>query len=240
MNQPLTTTEIFELRQQGNTEAAYEAARQRYATDKSPAASVAMFWTAIDMLRKVEGESQHAEAQRIFLALQRLLPHVPDKEGRAHHALENCRKLLEGEKVYSTKNSACSEHNEMGRWGEEMAANYLYGKGYDIVERDWHSGHRDIDIIVQRGNLYVFVEVKTRRNRDFGDPLDAIDPWKRHNLFLAINHYIQYRRIDRFRFDIITVVGTPDNPTPEICHYEDIPLEVLEQSGRPKRSHRRY
>jgi putative endonuclease len=38
-------------------------------------------------------------------------------------------------------------HNEMGRWGEDQAVAYLEQQGYTILERDWHSGHRDIDII---------------------------------------------------------------------------------------------
>ena len=40
-------------------------------------------------------------------------------------------------------------HNELGKWGEEMAAEYLQQKGYRIIERDWRSGNRDIDIIAQ-------------------------------------------------------------------------------------------
>ena len=39
-----------------------------------------------------------------------------------------------------------AQHNQLGKWGEEYAANYLLGKGYDILERDWRIGHRDIDI----------------------------------------------------------------------------------------------
>lgn len=60
-------------------------------------------------------------------------------------------------------------HNELGKWGEDMAAAYLQEKGYSILERDWKSGHHDLDIIAQEGNTLVVVEVKTRRNRLFGD-----------------------------------------------------------------------
>ena len=42
-------------------------------------------------------------------------------------------------------------HNEMGRWGEDQAVAYLEQQGYTILERDWHSGHRDIDIIALHG-----------------------------------------------------------------------------------------
>ena len=40
-------------------------------------------------------------------------------------------------------------HNELGKWGEDLAVAYLQGKDYTIIERDWKSGHRDIDIIAK-------------------------------------------------------------------------------------------
>lgn len=46
--------------------------------------------------------------------------------------------------------------------GEQMAVDYLLHKGYQILERDWKSGHRDLDIIALDGDTVVFVEVKTR------------------------------------------------------------------------------
>ena len=116
-------------------------------------------------------------------------------------------------------------HNELGAWGEELAADYLQRKGYDIFERDWTSGHRDLDIIAQKGSTVVFVEVKTRRNRVFGEPEEAIDYRKLQNLRMAINYYVKSRRISReIRLDVITVVGTPDGGPPEISHIEDIPM----------------
>ena len=112
-------------------------------------------------------------------------------------------------------------HNELGHWGEEMAADYLQRNGYTIVERDWRSGHRDIDIIAWDGQMVVFVEVKTRRNRTFADPETAVDYRKLNNLRQAANHYIKYRNITHnVRFDVITVVGTPDKE-PEIEHIKD-------------------
>ena len=114
-----------------------------------------------------------------------------------------------------------AQHNELGKWGEDVAADYLLRQGYTIVERDWKSGHRDLDIIAQDGDTVVFVEVKTRRNRDFTDPEMAVDYQKIRHLQQAANHYIKYRHIDNdIRFDIITVVGTM-NETPSIEHIKD-------------------
>ena len=58
-------------------------------------------------------------------------------------------------------------HNELGQWGENLATEYLRSKGYVIIDRDWRSGHRDLDIIAEDGDVVVFVEVKTRRNNLF-------------------------------------------------------------------------
>ncbi|MBQ8989781.1 MAG: YraN family protein [Prevotella sp.] len=116
-------------------------------------------------------------------------------------------------------------HNELGAWGEELAAAFLQQKGYVIIERDWKLGHRDIDIIAKNGNIIVFVEVKTRRNRIFGEPEDAVDYKKISNLRSVINYYVKTRHVyQEIRFDVITVVGTPGNSQPDITHIEDIPM----------------
>lgn len=125
--------------------------------------------------------------------------------------------------------SKLSLHNTMsqkdfGRWGEEVAADYLEGKGYRILERDWRSGHRDIDIIARNVDSVIFVEVKTRRTHNFGEPYEAVDSQKQHNLLASINHYIHYKRLNlRPRFDIISIVAQ-DLSNPEIEHFEDISL----------------
>ena len=116
-------------------------------------------------------------------------------------------------------------HNELGKWGEDLAAAYLQDKGYAIIERDWKSGRRDIDIIAKdEAGTIVFVEVKTRRSRVFGEPEDAIDYRKMQSLQQAINHYIKLHHINsQVRFDIISIVGTPGSE-PEINHIKDVTL----------------
>lgn len=101
-------------------------------------------------------------------------------------------------------------HNELGKWGEETATNLLRDKGYTIVERDWHSGHRDIDIIAKTpdGATIVFVEVKTRSSDDITRPTDAIDLKKIRRIARSANHYVKSHNIDNLlRFDIIAIVG---------------------------------
>ena len=115
-------------------------------------------------------------------------------------------------------------HNELGKWGEDTAAAYLEDQGYQIIERDWKSGHHDLDIVAKEGNTLVIVEVKTRRNRLFGDPEEAIDYKKRMSLQSAINHYVKSHRFgNSVRFDIISIVGTIGSQ-PEIDHIKDAAL----------------
>jgi len=117
------------------------------------------------------------------------------------------------------------EHLLSGIWGEEEAVNYLQHNGYDILECDWHSKHRDIDIVARQGSYIVFIEVKTRRNRDYLEPESAVNYPKQQNLRRAINHYVKLHHIDApWRFDVITVVGSLGTPTPDITHIEDFTL----------------
>ena len=115
-------------------------------------------------------------------------------------------------------------HNELGKWGEDLAADYLQRKGYTIIERDWKSGKRDLDIIAQDGNVIVFVEVKTRRNRLYGEPEESVDYHKLQNLQQAISHYVKFKHIrQEIRFDIISIVGTVGTD-PDIQHIQDVTL----------------
>ena len=170
------------------------------------------------------GEGCLDEASKIFLALERLLPTVPDKDGWVNDAFVKCHSLLEKGNARRHLQEEGPQHLQMGIWGEELAATYLRAKGYVILERDWHSGHRDIDIIAQKDGCVVFVEVKTRRSVDFGSPVMAVGYHKQRNLLRAINHYIHYRHLDTpWRFDVISIVGMPSQQ-PVIEHIEDFQL----------------
>lgn len=115
-------------------------------------------------------------------------------------------------------------HNELGKWGEALAAEFVEKQGYEILERDWKSGHHDLDIIARDEDTLVIIEVKTRRNRLFGDPEEAIDYKKRLSLQSAINHYVKSHRIKiPVRFDVISIVGMIGS-TPEIDHIKDVTL----------------
>ena len=96
------------------------------------------------------------------------------------------------------KSGKMASHNELGKEGETAAVTYLMEKGYEIRHRNWHSGHRDLDIVAQKDGELVIVEVKTRSDACFGQPEDAVD---------------------RRKIRSITVVGS--RPPFHIAHIED-------------------
>ena len=221
----MSAREIFELRQNGRAEEAYEAARRLYATDKSAYASSAMFWTAVDILRMRVDEGRIEEASKILMAIERLLPRVNDEKGWVRKAYGSSVRLLQEAQARTAGAKEQAGHSQMGIWGEEVAADYLREKGYVILERDWHSGHRDIDIIARQGDTTVFVEVKTRSNADYMLPEEAVGYKKLGNLRIAISHYVKFRKIDTpIRFDIITVVGAFCCDNPVVSHIENVNL----------------
>ena len=93
----------------------------------------------------------------------------------------------------------------LGREGEDRAAAHLEQRGYRILERNVRAGGVEIDLVAARGRLVVFVEVKARRARGFGGPLDAVDQRKRRRLVEGARAWLRERRhaFHRARFDVV-------------------------------------
>ena len=110
-----------------------------------------------------------------------------------------------------------SEHNDIGREGEDVAASYLLQKGYRIVARNWRFGPKEIDIVARDGETMVFVEVKTRSTLAFELPQEAVTKKKMKNLVEAADAYmLQYNIELEGRFDIVGVLN--GNPPKVIEH----------------------
>ena len=111
---------------------------------------------------------------------------------------------------FASKTNSMAKHNNTGKWGEDLAADYLRDKGYEIIERDWRDGHRDIDIIARSPDLrtIVFVEVKTRATDVITKPEEAVDRRKIRNIGMAANTYVKMLNVlDELRFDVVSVIG---------------------------------
>jgi putative endonuclease len=68
-----------------------------------------------------------------------------------------------------------SETLALGLLGERIAAKWLRARGWRVLEHRFRNGHRDLDLVVQRGSTVAFVEVKTRSDLSFGGPVSAVD-----------------------------------------------------------------
>lgn len=113
-----------------------------------------------------------------------------------------------------------AKHNELGKLGEEEAAKYLLKKGYTIATRNYRFQKAEIDIIAQKNDLLVAIEVKTRSTDDFGDPQEFIKPQQIKRIVTALDHYITQHEIEaEIRFDVIAIIKNQKEL--RIKHLED-------------------
>lgn len=108
---------------------------------------------------------------------------------------------------------------DTGNRGENQAAEFLLQKGYELVARNYRYKHAEIDLIVKRNDVLVFVEVKTRSSTSFGEPEAFVDTKKAEKIFEGAEQYTyEHHWNGNIRFDIVSV---KPGPTPEIVHFED-------------------
>jgi len=108
----------------------------------------------------------------------------------------------------------------LGRQGEDAAARYLSSKGYAIIETNWRYGRGEIDLIVKKAAVLVFVEVKAGSGRGFGPPEARVDIRKQRQIGRVAQGYLaQSDWQGDCRFDVVAVTGAPGHW--EIRHFED-------------------
>jgi putative endonuclease len=98
-------------------------------------------------------------------------------------------------------------HNETGKKGEELAAQYLVENGYEIVERNFRWKRYEIDLIVKKEPFLIFVEVKTKTNTSYGLPEDDVTPKKANQVMQAAEEFVYAEGWKKeIRFDIVAVI----------------------------------
>ena len=114
-----------------------------------------------------------------------------------------------------------AKHNETGIKGEQIAENFLLKKGYEVLHRNWRFEKKEVDLIVLKEGVLVFVEVKTRKNNDFGFPEEAVTRVKAELLKTAAEAFLSAFPIyERIQFDIISIVLN-NGHVREVQHFED-------------------
>jgi putative endonuclease len=102
-------------------------------------------------------------------------------------------------------------HNEFGKEGEQMAAEWLEQQGFQLISRNWKSGRYEIDIIACRDGILHFIEVKSRHDDEFGKPEDWVDR-KKGNRMLSAGEAFHYKYPDwtNVQYDILSILLTSD------------------------------
>ena len=112
-------------------------------------------------------------------------------------------------------------HNQrIGKWGEEIAAEFLTAHGREIVARNARTPYGEIDIIAKQGDAIIFVEVKTRTSDKMGLPEESINARKRQHMISAAEHYAAEHEIDRWQIDVISIEGKPGTE-PKVTYFEN-------------------
>ena len=117
-----------------------------------------------------------------------------------------------------------NDKKERGNWGEERAALYLRLHGYKIVERNFCCRQGEIDIIARKGDVVAFVEVKQRKNADFGEAREFVTYSKQRRVIAAAELWLLKTGCElQPRFDVIEVYAPDGTKTlfPEIHHIEN-------------------
>jgi putative endonuclease len=108
---------------------------------------------------------------------------------------------------------------QLGRDGENIAADYLCSRGMRVISRNWRCRSGEIDLVAVDGRWLVVCEVKTRRSRTAGEPVEAVTPAKVRRLRRLAGEWLDAHDSPRraIRIDVIAV-WWPTGSEPEIRH----------------------
>lgn len=116
-----------------------------------------------------------------------------------------------------------SQHNEVGKIGEDIAKKFLEKAGYKIIEQNYKTKYAEIDLVTQNKKCLVFVEVRTKVGENFGTPEETINQKKMRKLRGNAMAYVATKKWNGFfRIDAICIVLKSDYSVERLNHYESI------------------
>lgn len=100
-----------------------------------------------------------------------------------------------------------------GKTGEDVAIKYLMQKEYKIIERNFFCKQGELDIVAKDKKELIFIEVKTRKNKAYGRPIDAITSYKQKHIIKSIEYYLFKYKLENIpiRIDVIEVYEKGEN-----------------------------
>jgi len=113
-------------------------------------------------------------------------------------------------------------HNEFGRAGEQMAAEWLKQHGFQLICQNWKSGRFELDIVASRAEVLHFIEVKSRHGDLFGKPEDWVDRKKGNHILAAgeafQNKFPEWKQV---QYNIFSILLAPDGKS-DFFFIEDV------------------
>ncbi len=107
--------------------------------------------------------------------------------------------------------------------GENIAKEYLKDKGYEIIEQNYRTKYSEIDLVVKKDNILIFVEVRTKKSDVFVSPEESINQKKLKKLYWNAEAYVASKRWEgEYRVDAVCIVLDSDNKVKELEHYEGV------------------
>ncbi|GIW22719.1 MAG: UPF0102 protein [Candidatus Sericytochromatia bacterium] len=104
----------------------------------------------------------------------------------------------------------------IGKEAENFAINYLLKENYKILEKNFFSKFGEIDVIAEKDNTIVFIEVKYRKNSNYGLPYESINNIKKDRIIKTANLYLNNNLDKNIRFDLISILNN------KIEHFKNI------------------
>jgi len=112
----------------------------------------------------------------------------------------------------------------IGKFGQQLAGQFLVKRSYEILSENYYTRVGEIDIIAQKNEQIIFVEVKTRTSENYGTPEEAVNDRKKEKMYDTALKYLSEKEVDHdnFRLDIIAIVIEKENMKAKIRHHKNI------------------
>ena len=118
--------------------------------------------------------------------------------------------------------------SDFGNWAEDYVAQYLEGKDYEILDRNYRKPWGEIDIIAQKKGVLVFIEVKANKEEIFGfEPEKRINPEKLRRLNRAVQTYLsskKYSSDQAWQVDVVSLTLDQNRGVAKIKHFKNIDM----------------
>ena len=103
--------------------------------------------------------------------------------------------------------------NETGRRGEDLALEWLERRGFRLLDRNWRTAHKELDLVMEGPERVHFVEVKTLTPPLLVEPFEKVDALKQSRLISAASRYVSSKQVRKeVQFDVVSVVLDGDQP----------------------------